>query len=29
MFDVDYREYLSTDAQTMQTLSKNTDIKEV
>lgn len=29
MFDVDYREYLSTDAQTMQTLSQNTDIKEV
>ena len=29
MFDVDYREYLSTDAQTMQTISKNTDIKEV
>lgn len=28
MFDVYYREYLSTDSQTMQTLSQDTDIKE-
>lgn len=28
MFDVDYREYLATDTQTMQTLSQDTDIKE-
>lgn len=28
MFDVDYREYLVTDTQTMQTLSQDTNIKE-
>lgn len=28
MFVVDYREYLATDTQTMQTLSQDTDIKE-
>ena len=28
MFDVDYREYLESTTQTMQTMAQNTDVKE-